>query len=62
MFKFETPVAYNEPAKRKFHSQGRAKLQALAKALALPSNTYDIRHNKGGIAVSGEITLHHDLV
>lgn len=62
MFDFAKPVDYNEERKRRFHSQGRAKLRALAKALALPADSYDIRSNKGGIAVSGEITLHHDQV
>lgn len=62
MFNFTQSVAYNAQAKRRFHSQGRAKLRALASALALPTGSYDIRSNQGGIAVSGEITLHHERV
>lgn len=37
---------------------GRKILKDIAKALALPKGSYDIRINKGGPAVSGEITLH----
>ena len=31
-------------------------------ALRLPGGSFDIRSNQGGIAVSGEITLHHESV
>lgn len=30
--------------------------------MRLPSGSFDLRSNKGGIAVSGEITLHHEAV
>ena len=50
--------AYNEPKKHLFHSEARKRLKALAEALNLPREAYDIRSNKGGVAVSGEITLH----
>ena len=30
--------------------------------LALPPGSYDVRSNKAGIAVSGEVTLHHTAV
>lgn len=61
-FNFAQPVEYNDSAKQKFHSQGRARLRELAKTLALPKGTYEIRSNHGGIAVSGEVTLHHENV
>jgi hypothetical protein len=54
--------AYNAEAKRHFHSAARARLHQLAKALSLPPTSFDLRSNLGGIAVSGEITLHHDDV
>jgi hypothetical protein len=34
----------------------------LAKALDLPSGSYDLRSNMAGIAVSGEITLHAERI
>lgn len=55
-------VSYDEPAKRQFHSEGRAALRRLADALGLSEGAYEIRSNKGGIAVSGEITLHGEEV
>lgn len=61
-FNFAKPVAYNDSAKRQFHSQGLARLRALAAALGLPKDSYDIRSNRGGIAVSGEITLHTNSI
>ena len=42
--------------KRAFHSKGRAFLRALAKEIGAAD--FDIRSNQGGIAVSGEVTLH----
>ena len=51
-------VAHDEPAKRLFHSEGRAAMRRLADALALDEGSFDIRSNKGGPAVSGEVTLH----
>jgi hypothetical protein len=55
-------VSYNAPSKDSFHSMARARLRKLALALNLAPGSYDIRSNKGGIAVSGEITLHTDSV
>lgn len=55
--------AYSEGGyelKEAFHAQGMAFLRKLAKALGLPPGTYEVRSNKGGIAVSGEVTLHND--
>lgn len=55
-------VSYDEPAKRVFHSEGRAAMRRLAEALELIEGSFDIRSNKGGTAISGEITLHGDEV
>ena len=53
-----TPCAYNDAQKRSFHATGRKRLKALAAALGLEAGAYDMRSNLGGIAVSGEVTLH----
>lgn len=55
-------VSYDEAAKRAFHAEGRAAMRRLAEALELDDGSFDIRSNKGGPAVSGEITLHGEEV
>lgn len=55
-FDFRHTVAYDEDAKRRFHNAARRQLRRLASALAL--NPFDLRSNKAGIAISGDITLH----
>jgi len=57
-FDFRKGVAYDHDAKRQFHSHARRQLRRLADALGLTPGDYDLRNNEGGIAVSGEITLH----
>ena len=55
--------AYDEASatnKALFHQRGKALLRRIAKDLGYVSGSYDVRSNKGGIAVSGEITLHSD--
>ena len=59
-FDFRKRVAYDDDAKRAFHSNARRQLKLLADALGLDPATYDLRSNKAGPAVSGEITLHAD--
>jgi hypothetical protein len=59
-FDFRRPVANDAEAKRAFHSRARRQLKQLAEALGLPPGSYDLRSNQGGIAVSGEVTLHAD--
>ena len=54
----KTELSYNDENKRKFHRIGRKVCQKIADALCLTPGTYDIRSNMGGIAVSGEVTLH----
>ena len=60
---WQLDCAYNEAQKRSFHATAQSRLRQLAIIeLQLEPNSFDIRSNKGGIAVSGEITLHHDKV
>ena len=59
-FDFAKPAAYDEHAKRLFHSRARSQLRRLATALGLAPGSYDLRSNRAGIAVSGEITLHSE--
>lgn len=47
-------------AKKAFHRDGMSFLRKLARALGLAEGTYDVRSNAGGVAVSGEVTLHSD--
>ena len=46
--------------KESFHRDGKRFLKSLATALGLSSKAYDLRSNKAGPAVSGEVTLHAD--
>jgi hypothetical protein len=48
--------------KEEFHSKGMAVARLIAQALGLESSQRQIRSNMGGIAVSGEVTLHADNV
>jgi hypothetical protein len=48
--------------KEEFHKQARRLLKALAKDMDFKAGAFDLRSNKAGSAVSGEITLHHDHV
>ena len=51
-------TAEAEENKAAFHREGRRELKKLAQALNLEPDDYDVRSNKAGIAVSGEVTLH----
>lgn len=46
--------------KTKLHNDAKKALKALAGAMGLEKNQYSLCSNKGGIAGSGEITLHAD--
>ena len=59
-FDFRERVAYDPDGKRAFHRHARRQLRELAKALGLEPDTYDLRSNEAGLAVSGEVTLHAD--
>ncbi|MGE3874357.1 MAG: hypothetical protein AB7F74_15505 [Parvibaculaceae bacterium] len=60
MFDWTKSCSYDDAQKRRFHATARSRLKQLAAQLRLPPGTFEVRSNKGGIAVSGEITLHHD--
>ena len=57
-----TSCSYEPDRKRRFHTVARARLRRLAAALGFSPASFDLRSNQGGIAVSGEITLHHERV
>ena len=54
--------SYESKRKRRFHTMARARLRDLATELRLTAGAFDLRSNAGGIAVSGEITLHSERV
>ncbi|MBY0355266.1 MAG: hypothetical protein K2Q12_05995 [Rickettsiales bacterium] len=54
------PVAYDAEAKEQFHRRGKALLKQIACDLGYAKGSFDLRNNKAGIAVSGEVTLHTD--
>jgi hypothetical protein len=51
-------LSYNAENKAFFHYNAKRILARLAKKMQLPKGSYDIRSNMGGVAVSGEVTLH----
>lgn len=53
-------VSYNTELKDEFLRQSEQLAYIVASKLGLNEDQYDIRVNKGGIAVSGEVTLHTD--
>lgn len=48
--------------KHEFHKTGKRQLRRLARALNLTADRYEVRSNRGGVAVSGEVTLHADCI
>ena len=54
--------SYEPDRKRRFHAVARARLRRLAREIGFSPASFDLRSNQGGIAVSGEITLHHERV
>ena len=48
--------------KAEFHRAATRQLKLLAKSLQLEPGEFDIRSNKGGPAIYGDITLHTDHV
>jgi hypothetical protein len=59
-FDFQKRVAYDGLAKEAFHRNARRQLKLVAKALGLAPAQFDLRSNKAGPAVSGEVILHAD--
>ena len=62
MFDWYRHCAYDGDQKKEFHRQARIALRALAKELRFPERSYDLRSNRAGVVVSGEVTLRHDRV
>ncbi len=58
-FDFAKSCAYDVAQKRAFHAAASKVLRHLAVELDFKPGTFELRSNLGGIAVSGEITLHH---
>jgi len=58
----KTDLGYNDEGKREFHDKASGILYSLAQALGYTADQFEVRHNQGGIAVSGEITLHSDTL
>jgi hypothetical protein len=61
-FDFRKRVAYDDDAKRLFHRHASRQLRLLADALGLAPSSFDLRNNRGGLAVSGEITMHCETI
>lgn len=55
-------ASYNETNKKRFEREARKLLRDVVRLLELPKGSYDLRHNKAGIACSGDYTLHTDQV
>lgn len=54
------PIGYDGDRKALFKKEAMRLLRRLARALNLERSNYDLRYNAGGVAVSGEATLHAD--
>lgn len=54
--------SYEPDRKRCFHSTARTRLRHLARELGFAGGSFDVRSCRGGVAVSGEIILHHERV
>jgi len=61
-FDWQKPTQYDDYQKAAFHRAASSRLKLLAAQLDWPKADFDLRSNKAGIAVSGEITLHHERV
>jgi hypothetical protein len=55
-------ACYNETHKAEYKKLGRRILKEIAKQMGLQKGEFDIRWNPGGIACSGDHTLHTDKV
>jgi len=52
--------SHNPEIKSTFKRNALSALWTIAKELNLNKDSYEVRYNEGGIAVSGEATLHHE--
>lgn len=57
-FDWAKSCSYDDSQKSAFHRRAKKALKQVAEHMGLAQSEYDLRSNKGGIAVSGEITLH----
>lgn len=55
-------ACYNEELKEEYRKLGKKILKALADLIGLQKGEFDIRWNPGGIACSGDHTLHTDRI
>jgi hypothetical protein len=62
MFDWYRRCAYDGEQKKEFHRRARIALRALAKDLCFSESSYDLRSNRAGIAVSGEVILHGETI
>lgn len=51
---------YDHEKKKRWLREGKKLLKAVAEEMNLSPSTYEIRLCRGGIAVPGDVTLHHD--
>lgn len=58
-FDWEKSFHNDSEQKKRFHAAAKRALRALADEMGFDRDSYDLRSNMGGPAVSGEITLHH---
>lgn len=61
-FDWTTPTQYDDIQKAAFHRAASNRLKLLAAHFGWPKSDYDLRSNKAGIAVSGDIILHHERI
>jgi hypothetical protein len=55
-------TACDDMDKDQYHRAAKSVLKKVAKELGFTPGSFEIRSNKGGHAVAGEITLHHEKV
>lgn len=59
---FQTRAWLDPDGKRSLHGEASHALRQLARALGIDRDGYDLRSNKAGPAVSGEISLHSNTI
>lgn len=59
---FKAKAWLDPDGKRAFHTEASRSLRDLARELGLSRADYDLRSNKAGQAVSGEVTLHAERI
>jgi hypothetical protein len=55
-------TAEDHETKQRFHRIALRRMRKLATLIGLQPGTYDVRSNKAGMAVSGEVTLHGEEI